>query len=236
MKNPKNAPFEISTYVVLLDRRGTITDVQIHDVPKAHKPLSPPYLKGENYLSQCANSYRPLIQALLNREGGLISLALPRDDETQRRFVVVGVPVGSENEGGALLMHLDVTSLFADNSHNSAKEMPQELTPSLIQEAISAAFSTQRSPVIKSQEEGYSGRYVGIESLSPRQREVLLLIGEGKSNHEIADTLSCSLNTVKRHVTAVLQKLQLPNRTRAAMFVSKSNLARSEPRHIKSRK
>jgi DNA-binding NarL/FixJ family response regulator len=64
-----------------------------------------------------------------------------------------------------------------------------------------------------------------IESLSPRQREVLLLVGAGKSNLEISEELQCSLNTVKRHVTAVLQKLHLPNRTRAAMLVNQLNLA-----------
>ena len=133
-------------------------------------------------------------------------------------------------------MHLDVTSLFDDKPHNSAKEMPQELTPSLIQEAISQAFSTQPSPSSRQYETEHSNRYVGIESLSPRQKEVLVLIGQGKSNLEIAETLSCSLNTIKRHVTAVLQKLHLPNRTRAAMLVSKLNMPQTEIRHSKARR
>jgi DNA-binding NarL/FixJ family response regulator len=63
-----------------------------------------------------------------------------------------------------------------------------------------------------------------VDNLSPRQREVLLLIAAGKTNLEIADELSCSLNTVKRHVTAVLQKLRLPNRTRAAALANELNL------------
>jgi RNA polymerase sigma factor (sigma-70 family) len=67
-----------------------------------------------------------------------------------------------------------------------------------------------------------------IKSLSPRQREVLMLLGAGKSNAQIADELSCSLNTVKRHVTAVLQKLRLPNRTSAAVIVHRLNYAQDE--------
>ena len=67
-----------------------------------------------------------------------------------------------------------------------------------------------------------------VETLSPRQREVLMLLGAGKSNSEIATELSCSLNTVKRHVTAVLQKLRLPNRTRAAMLANRLNMASGE--------
>ncbi len=90
----------------------------------------------------------------------------------------------------------------------------------LLQAAMATTFVGEIEPQNKTKN---SIRYDGIESLTTRQREVLLLIGKGKSNAEIAEQLSCSLNTVKRHVTAVLQKLKLPNRTRAAMLISQRN-------------
>lgn len=115
-------------------------------------------------------------------------------------------------------------------AYDSAIEPARELSPSLVQEAVSKAFAVDFSHSKQSTEESLSRNYEGIASLSPRQREVLLLIGTGKSNVEIASALSCSLNTVKRHVTAVLQKLRLPNRTRAAMLANRLNLVSGDIR------
>lgn len=55
------------------------------------------------------------------------------------------------------------------------------------------------------------------DSLTSRQQEVLRLLGEGKSNKEIARQLDLSENTVKIHVTAVLKALGVNNRTKAAV-------------------
>jgi two-component system, NarL family, response regulator LiaR len=51
--------------------------------------------------------------------------------------------------------------------------------------------------------------------LTPREYEVLVLISEGKSNQEIAETLFVSLNTVKTHAANVLSKLGAERRTQA---------------------
>ncbi|MCG8357896.1 MAG: response regulator transcription factor [Kiloniellales bacterium] len=55
-----------------------------------------------------------------------------------------------------------------------------------------------------------------LSNLSPREREVLDLIVEGKSNLEIAQDLGISPNTVKLHVSFVLKALNVANRTEAA--------------------
>ena len=49
--------------------------------------------------------------------------------------------------------------------------------------------------------------------LSPRELEVLRLVAAGRSNREIADSLFISIPTVKRHLTNILGKLQLPSRS-----------------------
>ncbi|HEV3498338.1 MAG TPA: response regulator transcription factor, partial [Actinomycetes bacterium] len=54
-----------------------------------------------------------------------------------------------------------------------------------------------------------------VEPLSPRELEVLVLLADGRSNKAIADTLVISLDTVKRHVSHVLDKLGAANRTQA---------------------
>ncbi|MBD2363399.1 response regulator transcription factor [Anabaena minutissima FACHB-250] len=59
-----------------------------------------------------------------------------------------------------------------------------------------------------------------LAKLSPREREVLRLIACGASNREIAQTLYISERTVKNHVTSILNRLNLRDRTQAALFAS----------------
>jgi DNA-binding NarL/FixJ family response regulator len=56
-----------------------------------------------------------------------------------------------------------------------------------------------------------------IEPLSEREREILRLIANGSSNREIADELFITEGTVKNHVTNILAKLDVRDRTQAAL-------------------
>ena len=53
--------------------------------------------------------------------------------------------------------------------------------------------------------------------LTPREKEVLSLIAEGKSNHEIAGILNITRNTVKSHLTHIYSALGIHTRTQAAV-------------------
>ena len=59
-----------------------------------------------------------------------------------------------------------------------------------------------------------------IDSLSPREREILQLIAQGASNKEIARALSIAETTVKIHVQHILRKLDLNSRVQAAVFAA----------------
>jgi Response regulator containing a CheY-like receiver domain and an HTH DNA-binding domain len=64
------------------------------------------------------------------------------------------------------------------------------------------------------------------EDLTKREREVLFLIAEGKSNQEIADELFITLKTVKTHVSNILSKLDVEDRTQAAIYAFKHKLVK----------
>jgi len=57
-----------------------------------------------------------------------------------------------------------------------------------------------------------------LATLSRREREVLAALSQGRSNREIARLLSLSEETVKTHVSSILAKLDLQDRTQAAIF------------------
>lgn len=61
--------------------------------------------------------------------------------------------------------------------------------------------------------------------LTERESEVLKLVARGLSNQEIADKLHVSEGTVTTHIRNILAKLQLANRTQAALYALREGLA-----------
>ena len=64
------------------------------------------------------------------------------------------------------------------------------------------------------------------EELTEREVEVLSLVAQGLSNQEIADQLVVSERTVRKHVSNVLGKLHLANRTQAALYAIQTGIAK----------
>lgn len=63
------------------------------------------------------------------------------------------------------------------------------------------------------------------DRLTMRETEVLLLIARGHSNKEIAAALEVSEKTIKTHVSNILQKLHLSDRTQAALYAVRQRIA-----------
>ena len=86
------------------------------------------------------------------------------------------------------------------------------LGPGLFEKAMAAATTPASTPTIEPPPE--------LEQLTPREREVLQLIAEGCSNREIAQALYISERTVKNHVNSILGRLNLRDRTQAAILAT----------------
>ncbi len=64
------------------------------------------------------------------------------------------------------------------------------------------------------------------EPLSRREQEVLRLIARGKSNKEIGEDLYISEKTVKNHITNIFRKIEVSDRTQAALYAIKNKMAK----------
>jgi DNA-binding NarL/FixJ family response regulator len=60
-----------------------------------------------------------------------------------------------------------------------------------------------------------------VETLTPRERQVLRLVGEGKRNAEIAGALFISEHTVKTHMSSLMHKLKIEGRSRLALYAAR---------------
>jgi DNA-binding NarL/FixJ family response regulator len=99
--------------------------------------------------------------------------------------------------------------------------VPKSSPPMMIRQAIRAILDggTWKPPGLDlhsgwAGEDALAGR---LRSLTPQQLRVLMMMGEGLLNKQIAYELSVSEATVKAHVSAVLQKLGVDNRTQAVL-------------------
>ena len=64
--------------------------------------------------------------------------------------------------------------------------------------------------------------------LTPRELEILSLVGEGKANKEIATELTISERTARTHVSNILRKLGLSSRTQAALWAVREGFVKSD--------
>ena len=93
-------------------------------------------------------------------------------------------------------------------------------TKRLIEKMLEPDFHISVTP--PAQPSGYTDPE--LESLTEREREVLVEIAHGLSNQEIADKLFISLPTVKTHVAHILQKINARDRVQAVVFAYENHL------------
>ena len=83
------------------------------------------------------------------------------------------------------------------------------LGPGLMEKALALPLPKPSSPT--------------FPELTPREQEILQVLGTGANNREIAAQLFISERTVKNHVTHILSRLGLRDRTQAALYIQRHN-------------
>ncbi|MCP4543150.1 MAG: LuxR family transcriptional regulator, partial [Chloroflexi bacterium] len=138
--------------------------------------------------------------------------ALRTDSEKDEAVRVLGDALALAEPGGFIRIFVDEGLPMAQLLSKAAARgiMPNythKLLAAFEAEGPKSKDKSDLSPVSPSQPL--------IESLSPRELEVLQLIAQGLSNREISERLFLSLNTVKVHARNIYGKLGVRNRTRA---------------------
>ena len=113
----------------------------------------------------------------------------------------------------------DVGSDALADAVRAASRGDAPLQPSVARKILSRLRSPARA-VVQPTAEPWSG-----ENLSERELAVLRLLGQGAANREIAEALALTEGTVKNYISAILAKTGLHDRTQAALFAVRHNLA-----------
>jgi DNA-binding NarL/FixJ family response regulator len=128
-----------------------------------------------------------------------------------------------------------VLTSFLDDKHllpamraGAAGYLLKSVQPQELARAVRAAVAGEAlidpavaARLVETLEDGGDER---VEQLTPRERAVLALIGRGLPNKRIADELGIAEKTVKVHVSHVLAKLGVDDRTQAALFAVREGL------------
>ncbi|MEV0200325.1 response regulator transcription factor [Nonomuraea sp. NPDC050691] len=111
----------------------------------------------------------------------------------------------------------------------------KDVDPSALAQAVRAVHGGQvllapeaAEAVLRAGADAHAGGGGGVPGPAPlteREREVLALIAAGRSNREIARSLAVAEKTVKTHVSNVLMKLGVQDRTQAALYAVRHGLA-----------
>jgi NarL family two-component system response regulator LiaR len=157
----------------------------------------------------------------------LLDLAMPRLDG------VAALPRLREAAPAARVIVLtsfgEDDRVFAALRAGAAGFLLKDVEPGELVRGIRTAHAGQAplSPAVAArvvEELAHPGRRAGGDELTPRELEVLRLIAGGRSNKRIALELGVAEKTVKTHVSHVLAKLGLADRTQAALYAVREGL------------
>jgi len=157
-----------------------------------------------------------LLDLRLRGESGLDVARRAKDEGMACRFLVLTSSTGREDYQHAMELGVEGYAL--------KDALPEEL---LLAIRIVAKGRRYIDPSFMDGADAPSGLPgEGYGALTQKEREVLRLLGEGLSNRQIAGRLYVTEFTVKKHMGQILAKLDLPDRTQAALYANAMGIAR----------
>ena len=175
---------------------------------------------AEQALHQVVHSDLVLINTTMEAKETVPLIRQMTDEHPQVKVLVVGVAEMSEQilqyvEAGAVgyILKEDTVEKLLQKVR-AADENQAVVSPQMAAQLMSrlAELTSMRSQIWATPE----SQMRRFNELTPREREVLGLLGKGLSNQEIADRLYIEHGTVKNHVHRILKKLNASNRHEAA--------------------
>jgi DNA-binding NarL/FixJ family response regulator len=161
-----------------------------------------------------------LVSTSLNGNGALkITHALSEADSAAK-VLVFGL---SESEK-EILRYIQAGAAGYVLKDDSVEDLTERIRSAyeekaLISPKIAAALMA-RVAELTSMTTDVKTQFGGPSELTPREREILKLIGQGLTNQQIAEELVIEVGTVKNHVHSILQKLDASNRHDAAAYLA----------------
>jgi len=159
-----------------------------------------------------------IIDLSMPRKDGLAAIAEIRDEGIATRMLV-------------LTSRRDATSVLAAIQAGALGYLLKDASPPELLQGIrdaargTAALSPDIARLLVIEMGRRDPQETDSTELSAREIEVLKLIARGLSNESISGTLGISVRTVGRHVSNILDKLHLYNRTQAALYALRRGLA-----------
>lgn len=165
-----------------------------------------------------------LMDLMMPGMGGIAAIGLLRQAHPQLKIMALTsfaddeqvFPALEAGANGYLLKDIDPDELVAAIRAVYAGESP--LDPEVAKRLLSR-FQRPTTPS--------AVRSPTHEALTERELDVLRLLTQGKSNKEIASDLFIGDRTVKSHLSAIFQKLDVTDRTQAALFAVRNGLVES---------
>lgn len=161
----------------------------------------------------------------------VMDVVMPKVDgiEAIRRIRTAGVPA----KVIVLTSFADDQKVFAAVRAGAAGYLLKDIRPDELGEAIRTvmrdeALLNPRVAATLMQEFAHQARTPASDALTLREMDVIRLLARGRSNKEIALELGVAEKTVKTHVSSILSKLQLADRTQAALYAVRERLVEIE--------
>jgi two-component system, NarL family, response regulator LiaR len=164
----------------------------------------------------------------------LMDLVMPRlDGIAATRQVKLAAP---QVKVIALTSFTEDDKVFPAIQAGASSYLLKDVSPDELVEAVRAAYQGEarlhpqitRKLMEQVAQQPASSPAISVDDLTEREYDVVRLVARGRSNQEIAQELFISEKTVKTHISHILSKLSLQDRTQLAIYAIRKGLVESE--------